>query len=234
MADISDLKCSNKPDKLLTFPDNALFDRIIAKDKIFQAAKASQKIRQIFQKQVQRIRCSYELTEDKLNLKSCTDVPKIIIIQIITKKETLDVKVLEAVDKAFGVPVFFQISYPGKVQYCACFRRRSESNREDWVMSSYFCSSLLDNDSQFTQMPVALDMKGLYDELLKIVIPDSAAQKLSIAELVEKTEEINKTETEIEKTRNRFKSQKQFNRKVELNQKVNKLEDKLKILSGEG
>lgn len=234
MACISDLKSSDKPKKLISFPESALFDKIIAKDKIFQASSKSQKIKELFQEQVQRIRCTYELTEDKLNLRSCKEVPKILVIQVKTKSEKLDVKILETIDNAFGVPIFFEIRYPARVQYCACYRRRSEVDNERWVRSSYLSSKVLRSDCEFMQMPVALDMKGLYYELLKFLTPYKEMQNTSIPEIFAKTEELNKAESEIEKLKKKLKIQKQFNRKVELNRKINNLENKLKILIGEG
>ena len=214
----------------LRFPERTTFNKIIAKEKIFQQSSASASIKRLFQKQVERIRCSYEMTAEKLNLKNDRSVPKILIIQIIARESIiLNRKIFETIDKAFGVPVIFEIHYKDKLRYCACYRRRSESDKSKWVYSAYFESEdYIDcTDEDKRELPIVLNMSSLYEQLIKDFIPQSARTDENIRTLVSRASEIEIKEQEIIKLESRIKKEKQFNRKVELNGTLNELKQEI-------
>ena len=205
-----------------------MFDRVVAKDKILKQCGAPTAIKKLFQEQIEQIRCSHELTEEKLNLKSSVAVPKILIIQIFQKTEKFDIRVFEAIDKAFGVPIIFEIIRQGQCSYCACYRRRNDSDRSKWVFSDYFISDWTAIDFKQVALPVALSMDSLYEQLVRRLLPISSGEQLS--ELIVRITEIRKREREADKLSYQIKKEKQFNRRVALNRSLNDLKQDLQNL----
>lgn len=205
----------------IAFPSSASFGRIVAKEKILKQAGASAPVKKLFQEQVERIRCSHELTQDKLNLRSSRNVPKILIIQLFLKSSDWDTKILETIDKAFGVPVLFELHLGGQLSYSSCYRRRSEADASKWVFSSYFLSEWVDAEPREGSLPMSLDMDSLYDQLVRQLSPVSSDEPL--AQLTERIDSTRKMERELERLKSRLKKEKQFNRKVEINSEIRTL-----------
>ncbi len=213
----------------IAFPPATSFGRIVAKEKILKQAKATATVKKLFQKQVERIRCSHELTQDKLNLRSSQNVPKILIIQLFLKSADWGIKILETIDKAFGVPVVFELHISDQLSYSACYRRRSETDARQWVHSDYFFSEWVDAEPRTGSLPVSLDMDSLYDQLVRQLSPLSSDEPL--AQLTERIGSIRKRERELERLKSRLKKERQFNRKVEINSEIRTLSAELDRLN---
>jgi len=79
-------------------------------------------------------------------------------------------------------------------------------------------------------MPVALDLGGLYEQVLKRLIPLPARQQENLADLVARVEQVTAKQREVEKTASKLAKEKQFNRKVEINASLRQLKTELKQL----
>ncbi len=213
----------------LAFPAATRFDRIVAKDKILQQSRASTVIKKLLQQQLEKIRCTHELTEDKLNLKASQAVPKILIIQLTLKTDTIDSRILATIDKAFGVPVIFELLHHQQCAYAASYRRRSLTDNSQWVFSDYFITDWVKKASPAQPMPVALSLESLYQQLLGLLLP--FAGDSSLEECIETICQIRKLEKEAEKLQSRIKKEKQFNRKVELNRQLRSIMTEIEQLT---
>jgi len=222
----------------LAFPAATRFDRIVAKDKILQQSHASAAIKKLLAQQIDRIRCSHELSEDKLNLQSSPAAPKILIIQLELKTNAIDHRLLGTIDKAFGVPVIFELNYQQQIAYAACYRRqmhlifpsiqqiayaacyrrRGKKDPQQWVFSDYFITAWVKQNNPTQALPIALSLESLYEQLLGLVLPLSGNGTLE--ERIETISQIRQLEKEAEKLQSRIKKEKQFNRRVELNRQL--------------
>ncbi|MDD5596463.1 MAG: DUF4391 domain-containing protein [Victivallaceae bacterium] len=217
-------------EKRIQFPKSAEYGKIVAKDKILSRANAATAIKKLFQSQIERIRCSHEITSEAVNLKNSPSVPKILIIQIISNVEKIDTKILQTIDKAFKVPLIFEIHCNRSIYYTACYRRRNVADSSKWVLSEYFASDIIDSSSEAENMPLALDLETLYEKLIVEICPLNIRKNENICGLVERVEQSQKLEREISKLESRIKKEKQFNRRVELNNLLNEHKHKIETL----
>lgn len=218
----------------INFPDSTKIERIIAKDRVFKQTTVSDKIKHLFVEQVDRIRCTYEITAQTLNLKSSDQVPKIFIIQISAKTNELSLDVLKTIDAAFQVPVIFELVQNKKIQYVASFRRRSEKDHSKWIHSQYFFSNRIDDEKE-QSIPFVLSMEKLYHHLLKQIIPFQVAKEESFSLFIERAASIEQMQKQADRLLLQVNKEKQYNRRVELNQEYKKLlvsiEEKQSILN---
>ena len=216
---------------LIAYPKQAAFGRVLPKNKIYEHSGANTRLKDLFVKQVEQIVWQYKLAPETLNLPARPGVPEIQIFSIQLKTAELHADVLRCVDGAIPFPIVFELTFDGRTQVTAAYKRPNESDASRWVLSDYFATDWLPIDSERTAMPVALHMGGLYEQLLHRVIPLSARPQEMLAELVARVEQAQAKQRELDKTTARLAKEKQFNRKVEINATVRQLKSELESLS---
>ncbi len=216
----------------IRYPEKAAYGRILPKNKIYEHSGANTRLRNMFVEQVDQIVWEYKLAPETINLPPRPDVPEIQVFSIKLKTQKLKHDVLRCIDGAVQFPIIFELHFEDRTQVVAAYKRRCTSDGGRWVTSGYFVSDWLPSMLERSSMPVALDLRGLYEQLLYQLIPIPARAEESLAELVERIELINAKEREIEATASRLSKQKQFNRKVAVNAHLRQLKGELEVLTG--
>lgn len=216
---------------LIAFPKQAAFGRVLPKNKIYEHSGANTRIKDLFVKQVEQIVWQYKLAPETLHLPARPGVPEIQIFSIQLKTQELDGDVLRCIDGAIPFPIVFELTFDGRTQVTAAYKRPNESDASRWVLSDYFATDWLPGDCERTAMPVALHLGGLYEQLLHRLIPLSPRPQETLAALVARVEQAQAKQRELDKTTARMAKEKQFNRKVEINATVRQLKSELESLS---
>ena len=216
---------------LIAFPKQAAFGRVLPKNKIYEHSGANTRVKDLFVKQVEQIVWQYKLAPETLHLPARPGVPEIQIFSIQLKTQELDGDVLRCIDGAIPFPIVFELTFDGRTQVTAAYKRPNESDASRWVLSDYFATDWLPGDCERTAMPVALHLGGLYKQLLHRLIPLSPRPQETLAALVARVEQAQAKQRELDKTTARLAKEKQFNRKVEINATVRQLKSELESLS---
>ena len=216
---------------LIAFPKQAAFGRVLPKNKIYEHSGANTRVKDLFVKQVEQIVWQYKLAPETLHLPARPGVPEIQIFNIQLKTQELDGDVLRCIDGAIPFPIVFELTFDGRTQVTAAYKRPNESDASRWVLSDYFATEWLPGDCERTAMPVALHLGGLYEQLLHRLIPLSPRPQETLAALVARVEQAQAKQRELDKTTARLAKEKQFNRKVEINATVRQLKSELESLS---
>ena len=208
---------------LFDYPTKARFGRKIPKSKLYENASVNTKLKDKFVNQIEKIVWQYKLAPDTLNLDATDKVPEIQIFDVFLKTKEVDQVLLEVIDKAIPLPIIFQIHKGNKVKIKAAYKRPSESANNKWVIESYFESEWLDKYSTKQPMPQALDLGKLYEQLLKSLMPvDVISSKTTqtIDQQVDKINNINSLQKELDKLNSKYKKEKQRNRQFEINKQI--------------
>jgi ElaB/YqjD/DUF883 family membrane-anchored ribosome-binding protein len=80
-------------------------------------------------------------------------------------------------------------------------------------------------------LPFALDLAGLYEQLLHQLVPIAPRTQEPLRDLVARTEAVMTKAKEVAKAEARLAKEKQFNRKVEINTALHQLKTELEQLS---
>lgn len=215
---------------LYNFPKAAEFGRKIAKSKIYQHASPSTKVKNLFVQQVEKITWAYKLSSATINLPASDGVQEIQVFTISLRTGDLSQDVLNAIDKAIPSPILFELKYRGKIRYAASYKRPSEADKAKWVISSYFQSDWIKDDTKASELPVVLNMGALYQSFLSSLSPLPFRKGEKLDSLVSRVDLLRVKEREAEKLESRIKKEKQFNRRVELNRDLNILKKEIKRL----
>lgn len=222
---------SAKHSALINYPKQAAFGRVLPKNRIYEHSGANTRLKDLFVEQVEQIIWQYKLAPETINLPAKPGVPEVQVFRIVLKTPELSVDVLKCIDGAVQFPILFELEHEGKVKVIAAHKRPSEANASKWVVSDYFSTAWMPANSERCDMPVVLDLAGLYEALLQRLIPLVPRAHERFAALVERLEGVRTKQREIEKVRAKLAKEKQFNRKVEINATLRQLNNELEELS---
>ncbi len=214
----------------VSYPTKAAFGRTLPKNKIYEHSKANTRLKDLFVKEVEQIVWQYKLAPETINLPARPGVPEIQVFSLQLKTPELNRDVLRAIDSAVQFPILFELSVDGLTQVVACYKRLSEANASRWVFSDYFATGWLSAGGERSAMPLALDLRGLYEQVLRRLIPLPPRQQESLASLVARVEQVASKHCEIEQTVSKLAKEKQFNRKVDINKKLRALKEEIERL----
>ena len=219
----------------ISYPKQATFGRNLPKNKIYEHSGANTRLKNLFVEQVEQIVWQYKLAPETINLPAKPGVPELQIFTIQLKTAELNLDVLRCIDGAVQFPIIFELSWGdkdhGRTQVVAAYKRPNESDASRWVLSDYFATAWLPSDIERAAMPLALDLGGLYEQVLHRLIPTPARPQESLADLVSRVERVAAKKREVEKTASKLAKEKQFNRKVEINAELRKLKKELEELN---
>lgn len=215
------------------YPKAAEFGRILPKSKIYDHARASSKLQQLFVDQVEKIIWKVKLARETINLDAAKSVSEIQIFEIRLPTAACDEDILRAIDKAIPFPIIFELSHDGKCKVVAAYKRPSEADSTKWVVSEYFETDWQALGCPRVALPTALDLGALYDKLLSDLLPDEMGADRPLAARVENLEAIRAGEREIARIKARMTREKQYNKRIAINAELRAAQQQLDKLTGQ-
>ena len=221
---------------MFVFPAKALYGKKITKEKIYQYASPTAGVKQQFVQQIEKIIWQYKLAPETINIPATKQLAEIQVVDIHLKGDappTFNEALLRVIDKAISMPLYYRI-FAGEQQcYCMAFKRPNEADSGKWVVDAYFASPWFSptHTQAVPPMPIALNMQGLYELLLRSVIAEPAKPGESIGEQIGRLSQLRNLNRQIEVLTAQLMREKQFNRQVDINRQINQLKDQVELLN---
>lgn len=222
--------------KLYKFPQQAKVDRLIPKNKFYEQGKANSKIEQLFVDQVENIRWAYKLASSTIHLQDQEDLKEIQIFRVKSRVKDLDVSILSFIDKLILTPIIFEVVYQDKVKVVATYKRLNQADKTKAVIGQYYASEWLE-DHDRVELPLYLKLADLYEHFIAQILPIASSkdqendnESFSIELQLQKSQQLESLQKQLDKLKSKLRTEKQFNRKVELNKHIHALESDLKKL----
>ncbi|OHC71252.1 MAG: methyl-accepting chemotaxis protein [Rhodocyclales bacterium RIFCSPLOWO2_02_FULL_63_24] len=215
---------------MFAYPKQAEFNGAVPKTKIYAHARPSKRVKELFVAQVGEILWKYKLSRETIKLPPRNGINEIQVFEIALRTPQLDPAVLQAIDKAVPFPLVFQLTYDGQVRFAASWKRPSEADASKWVIEASFQTEPQPLDTERPPLPVALDLAGLYEQIVRRHIPLSPRPGEGIADHVDRYNALVAKRKAQQQLEARLAQEKQFNRKVELNAQLRELATELASL----
>ena len=212
---------------MFDYPVKAEFNRILPKSKIYAFAKPGRAVRDRFVSQVAEIVWKYKLSPETINLPSREGIQEIQIFQIALKTPELAEDVLRTMDRAIPSPIFFDLAFEGCVKTTAAYKRPSGSAAVKPALDAYFATAWQPVGIVRPPLPIALDLAGLYEQMLRHLLPVPQRAGESVHSQVERAHLIGTKERECLRLEARIRQEAQFNRKVEINSELRRCKAEL-------
>ena len=222
--------------KLYKFPQQAKLDRLIPKNKFYEQGKANIKIEQLFVNQVENIRWAYKLASSTIHLQDQEDLKEIQIFRVKSRVEDLDVSILSFIDKLILTPIVFEVVYQDKVKVVATYKRLNQADKTKTVIGQYYASEWLEDHDRI-ELPLYLKLADLYEHFIAQILPITSSEDsgnddelVSIELKLQRAQQLESLQKQLDKLKSKLRTEKQFNRKVELNKHIHALESDLNKL----
>ena len=202
---------------MFSYPKQAEFNRVVPKNKIYAHAKPSKRVRELFVSEVGEILWKYKLSPETTNLPARNGITEIEVFEIALRTPTLDEAVLQSMDRTIPFPLLFQFTHGDQIRFAASYKRPSEADSSKWVIEASFQTEPQPLAAERPPLPVALDLSGLYEHIVRRHIPVPPRADESLADHVARFRAIEAKKRERDQLEVRLNREKQFNRKVELN-----------------
>ena len=194
------------------------------KSKIYEFAKPSNAVKELFIKQVEQIVWEYKLSPDTINIPPGEGVQEIQIFKIQSKVPEINEEVFRTIDEVIPSHIFYEIALANKTKLVAAYKRVSEADSSKWVIETYFESEWISNTAERSNIPVALNMGGLFGQMLRTIMPCQPRQGESLMDQAGRLEQLRLKNVELAKLKIKLGKEKQFNRKVEINSQIKKVQ----------
>jgi len=204
------------------FPPSTLVNRIIPKSKLMGYAGGGKGLKEKLTREVEHLVWVNKLSPDTINIPSGKVVSEIQVFLVELKKEKVDLKLLEVIDRAIPTHILFKCRYNNKSTYVMTWKRPSESVKGEWVTSHYVQTVRESSDGTILSIPYVVsldDLAGFFLEKISGIVkrPHETPEQFILRQA-----ELDKLQREIAQLEQKIQKEPQFNRKVELNSEIKK------------
>lgn len=208
---------------MFNYPKKTHFRRVLPKNKIYVHAKASKALQARFVEEVEKITWLCKLAPETLNIPASKNVQEIEIFEIQLKQQELHEDILRAIDRTVQHPIAYQLRFKDQIRFVMPSKRRNEADSNKWVIGEYFSTDWRTAEASTEDLPVVLNMAALHEQLLRAHFSIPARPHESLADQVARITALQQKQREASQIESRLHKTKQFNRKVELNQRLRQL-----------
>lgn len=212
------------------FPEQTAVNKVLAKTKIFEKARPSKAVRLLFTQDVVQIVWKHKLSPETLNLSSACGIQEIQVFEITLKRLDISLRVLQTIDRAIPYPVFYQLRRDDAVQVVAAYKRPAQDGTPKWVLGEYYRTEWMRDGASERRLPVSLDLRGLYEQMMHTLIALPPQNGESLVDLVEREAKVRQLRNQITRLNSKMRAEKQFNRKVNHHSDIRRLEAELSTL----
>ena len=203
---------------MIELPKVCVVDKFLPKRLFYENVNISNSIKKEFVEKLNKIYWKYKISEDNINIPKTENVEEIEIFELELKEKYICKNIIKIITKNIPYPILFLIKYENEFQYAIKYNEDIYFN--DW-------------NNELTFDFNALNLEVIYNNMVKSI----TNIELSIKNLdneKQKRNEILKLKNEIKKLESKIRSEKQFNIKVQYNEKIIKIRKKLEGLKNNG
>lgn len=194
-------------------------------------ARPSNAVKKRFVTEVGEIVWQYKLSKDTINLPPGDGITEIQVFKITLKIPEFSRAVLKVIDKAVPYPIFYRLMYKDRINRAVAYKRVSGNSADNCVVEDYFEAGRTDAVASEIPLPVALDLKSLYEQMMVLYIVLTVRGNESLGELVERTQKIRRKQHELQALETKVAREKQFKKKVDINAQIRDIDGELVLLS---
>lgn len=212
---------------IFDIPASARVGKVIPKNAFESYSNVKQK--KLLTNLVARISWLYKLSPQTLNLKA-DEIKEIQIFKVELKiKEEIPL-LLELIDKAIPYNIIFIIEKDTEIYLSTSVKHPHPLNENNSVIDWRFRTDWFQSNENKYSLNLKRNLDAVYHDFCNQLSGAPKMANKSLRDLVEYKQQLYTLEKEIEKLKASIANCKQFNRKVELNLRLNSVRDQLESL----
>lgn len=205
-------------------PASTRVNKVIPKNAFDNYTNWKQK--KLFTDLIAKIHWSHKLSTETINLPGI-EVSEIQLISIDLKSKNNIAQLLKIIDKAIPYHILFTISFEDEYYHSAAQKHPNPLDEDNTVIDWVYASSWKPLSAKTLQLTLKQNLDHIFFQICNQLAPKLIRNKTTnFNELLANASTLDKLQKEISQLKNQIKSEKQFNKKVELNINLNKLLNK--------
>lgn len=198
---------------MFDLPKDCVVNKFIPKKTFYEKLNIATSIKDEFVDVVDKITWLYKISADTFKSNKTENVEELEIFQIDLKEKKIPKNVIKIISKAIPYKILFVLKWNSEI----CYSINAENNYyTEW------------NDDIVIEFK-GFDLETIYQNIVKIIIKEQNNDN-NFEKVIQDNTRKNALEKQIDALKNKIKSEKQFNKKVELNQELRKLENEMEEL----
>lgn len=214
---------------MIGLPQSTEFNKRIPKQKFYENLTVSASLKQSFVDQIKTIYWRNKIAVSTVNIAEGTDVEEIEVFEIKLNGENIDEGILKQMDKEIPYHILFLLEFEGKYQAWIGYKEEAQSGSSAFKVNNYYHTDWLHIDDLPVKME-GLSIDAVYENFVRQIAGGQLGKSNSAESLKDSVErDIQKQalEKQIVSLKTKLKKEKQFNKQVELNNEIKKLNKEL-------
>ena len=201
---------------MFELPKSCYVNKFIPKKLFYKKVNMTTAVKKEFTSLIEKITWLYKIAPDTLEVNKTDNINELEIFEIQLRQKQIPKNIIKVITKAIPYPILFIIKY--KEDYCYSIKV-AENYYSNW-------NEELNFDFNYN------NLNEIYENIVKKIIREDT-NRHSFDEIISINEKKKELEKQIIQLRRNISQEKQFNRKVELNQELRKLEEEMEELKNE-
>ena len=236
--------------KFLNIPDSCFIGNTVYKKLFYENTDLSTSDKSLFTDTINKVTWLYCLKPETINIPAykdeVRDYPEVEVIEVLVHKDYKLKRIVEIIMRTIPYPMLLIFKLEDKRQFYVAHQRTSQSDSSKNTIEEFIATDWLDSDSAlFAKLDIKqmrfTNFYALYSDIVDAISIYNLSAIMQMDENITGTEarqlsaKIEDIEQEIVSLRSKLKKESQFNRKMELNIEIKRLEqNKNKLLGGNG
>ena len=199
---------------MFDLPKACAVNKFIPKSLFYKKVTMATSVKKEFTDLIEKVTWLYKIAPDTLGVNKTDNIEELEIFEIQLKQKQLPKNVIRVITKAIPYPILFVIKYKNDFCYSIKVERSYYSNWNEDITFDFNYNNL----------------NTIYESIVKKIIKEEDNQS-SFTEIISINAKKQELEKQIVQLKRRITQEKQFNRKVELNQELRKIEQEMEILN---
>lgn len=214
---------------MLGLPKTTEFNKRIPKQKFYENMDISPALKKVFVEQVKIIYWKNKIAVSTTNLAVGSEVTELEVFEIRLNSPVLDDGLLRQIDREIPYHILFLLEYEGKYQAWIGYKEAAASGNKAFKVNGFYYTEWFVEDELPLKME-GLNIDAVYENFVRQIAGDKLSTKKtgeSLKESVEREEQRQTVQKQIEALKAKIKKEKQLNKQMEMNNELKKLKREL-------
>lgn len=213
---------------MLSLPRTTELNRRIPKNKFYEKLPVSPETKRLFIDQIKNVIWRNKIASTTANIAPGEKVTEIEFFEIQLNNKMLDEKVLKIIDEGIPYHIVFVLHYEEQIQIWTSYKEPKKKNDNQSKVTAYYHTDWMQED-EYSVALKGMNLDQAYEDLFREIAEKNlhGSREETLQESVLRSGEIDSLKRKIEKQQAKVRKEKQFNKKVQLNDELKKMKAEL-------
>lgn len=202
---------------MISFPERCKVNKFMPKKTFYEKIGLSTSVKDDFVNYIEKIIWLYKLSEESIGITKTEKTEEIQVFELILKSKIIPKNIIRIITKSIPYKILFVLKFEN--EFCYAIRVVEDIYFTEW-------------NEKITMDLVGLNLDDIYKDIVKSIIKEQDNDE-EFEHIINKKNKVDELYKKIEQLKNKINNEKQFNKKVELNLELQKLNKEMEELIDE-